>query len=218
MWWNRKQRDFNAEIEAHLQLEADQFRAGGLTPDEADAAARRDFGNRTLAEERFYESQRWMFFDTLVRDVRFAARVLMKDASFSLLAILGLALGIGLSTTIFALINTAIHIRSAMGETDPGYVGIVRTEKGHPRAEARLSYPDYVYFQSRATVFRDIKAESGRYLFILGSLSSRGSGPRRRRPRAGLIRRISCRRRGFDPRSAELFRRRRSGSADLPSR
>jgi predicted permease len=139
-----------------------------LTPAEAEAAARRAFGNRTQAEERFYESQRWMFFDTLVRDVRFAGRVLMKDARFSLLAILGLALGIGLSTAIFALINTAIHVRSAMGETDPDYVGIIRSEKGHPRAESSLSYPDYVYFQSRATSFRDIKAESGRFNFILG--------------------------------------------------
>src|SRR5580704_1549067 len=168
MWWKRKQRDFSAEIEAHLQLEADQLRADGLTPDEANAAARRAFGNRTQAEERFYESQRWMFFDTLVRDVRFATRVLMKDARFSLLAILGLALGIGLSTSIFALINTAIHARSEMGETDPGFFGIARTEKGHPHAEPSLSYPDYVYFHSRATAFRAMRAESGRFLLMLG--------------------------------------------------
>src|SRR5580658_5626761 len=135
MFWRRKQRDFNAEIEAHIQLEADQLRADGLTPKEARAAAIRTFGNRTLAQERFYESRRWMFLDNLFRDVRFATRVLAKDARFSVMAILGLALGIGSSTAIFALINTAIHVRAEMGETDPGYLGITRTEKGHPRAD-----------------------------------------------------------------------------------
>ena len=52
MWWKRKQRDFNAEIEAHLQLEADQLQAEGLTPAEAQAAAQRVFGNPMSAQER----------------------------------------------------------------------------------------------------------------------------------------------------------------------
>jgi putative ABC transport system permease protein len=169
MWWKRKQQDFNAEIEAHIELEADQLRADGMPPSEARAAALRAFGNRTLAEERFYESGHWMFLENLFRDIRFAMRVLTKDARFSFLAILGLALGIGLSTAIFTLINTAISMRSDMGETDPAYVALTRIEKGHPRADAGLSYSDYLYLQSRATSFRAIKAESGRFRLILGS-------------------------------------------------
>lgn len=169
MFGKRKQSDFHAEIEAHIELEAERLREDGLTPSEAREAARRTFGNRTLAEERFYESRRWMLLDNVLRDVRFATRVLMKDARFSILAILGLALGIGWSTSIFALINTAIHARAEMGETDPGFFGIARIEKGHPHAEVSLSYPDYVYFQSRATAFRAIKAESGRFGLILGA-------------------------------------------------
>jgi hypothetical protein len=89
MWWKRKQRDFNAEAEAHLQLEADELVSEGLPPSEAQAAARRAFGNRMSAQERFYESTRWMLWDHLVRDVRFAARVLTKDARFSVLATVG---------------------------------------------------------------------------------------------------------------------------------
>jgi macrolide transport system ATP-binding/permease protein len=168
MWWTRKQQDFNAEIEAHLQLEADRLREDGLTPEDARAKALKTFGNRTLAEERFYESRRWILLDNLLRDVRFAARVLRKDARFTLLAILGLALGIGLSTAIFALINTAIGLSSAVGETDPGFFGIARIEKAHPRADVGLSYPVYLYFRSRATAFRAIKAESGRFLLMMG--------------------------------------------------
>jgi hypothetical protein len=83
MWWRRKQQDFSAEIDAHLQLEADELASEGLTPSDAQAAARRAFGNRMKAEERFYESTHWMLWDHLVRDVRFAVRVLTNDARFS---------------------------------------------------------------------------------------------------------------------------------------
>src|SRR6185503_8186583 len=103
MWWKRRQRDFKAEIDAHLQLEADELRAEGLPAAEAWYAAARTFGPRTAVEERFYESSRWMWAEFFLRDVRFAARVLLRDARFSALAVLGLALGIGISTAIFAV-------------------------------------------------------------------------------------------------------------------
>jgi hypothetical protein len=112
MWRKRKQQDFHAEIEAHLQLEADQLRAEGMPPGEAQSAARRAFGNRTAAEERFYESTRWMIFDHLLRDLRFASRILAKDTVFSILAVLGLALCIAVSTATFALFNAAVILQS----------------------------------------------------------------------------------------------------------
>lgn len=85
----RRQQDFDAEIEAHLQLEADQFRSEGLTEAEARLAALQAFGNRTSAQERFYESARRMFFHHLARDVRLAVRVLKKDGTFSAVAVAG---------------------------------------------------------------------------------------------------------------------------------
>jgi hypothetical protein len=54
----RKQEDFEAEIEAHLALEADHLRNHGLTDEQAKTAARRAFGNATLITERFYEKGR----------------------------------------------------------------------------------------------------------------------------------------------------------------
>src|ERR1043166_2137974 len=130
MWWKRKQRDFHAEIEAHVQLEAEALRADGLTAAEAEAAARRAFGNRTAVEERFYESGRWMWWDHLARDVRFAARLLMKDARFSALAVLGLALGLGVSTAIFSLIVTSLKTSNASILDPASYVGLNQFEKG----------------------------------------------------------------------------------------
>jgi hypothetical protein len=55
----RSQDDFDAEMQAHVELEADRLREEGMTQDDALAAARRAFGNRALAGERFYHSTRW---------------------------------------------------------------------------------------------------------------------------------------------------------------
>jgi predicted permease len=172
MWWKRKQQDFNAAIEAHLQLEAEQLQAEGLTPAEAQAAAHRAFGNRMSAEERFYESGRWMFWDHLLRDVRFATRVLKKDAAFSALAVLGLALGLGGSTAIFALINAVLQFSDDASVQDrASYVGLDSRALDTGRF-GPLSYSDYRYYQDHATAFRTMNAQSSRFRFILGPFSS----------------------------------------------
>src|SRR5262245_15766557 len=152
MWRKRKQPDFRAEIDAHLELEADRLREEGHDPAEAKAAALRAFGNRTAVEERFYESRRWMFLEHRLRDIRFAARVLAKDPWFTLLAILGLALGIGVSSGIFALIHASIQVNEVR---DPdSFVGITRLV--HGRAQGDFSYPEYRHYRDRASSLRDV--------------------------------------------------------------
>ena len=57
----RKPADFRSEIESHIELEADRLVQEGLSREEARAAAKRSFGNTTLAQERFYEVGRWLW-------------------------------------------------------------------------------------------------------------------------------------------------------------
>src|SRR5690242_21882606 len=75
----RKTSDFGDEIEAHIRLETERLREQGLSEEDARAAARRAFGNVTQARERFYESGRWLWFDHLWRDIRYALRLLRKS-------------------------------------------------------------------------------------------------------------------------------------------
>ena len=109
-WRKRKQSDFVAEIEAHLELEAEQLKEQGLREEDACTAAQRAFGNITQAQERFYESGHWLWWDHLVQDVRYGLRQLNKRKVTSAAAILSLGLAIGACTSAFRLID-ALFLR-----------------------------------------------------------------------------------------------------------
>src|SRR5688572_1449557 len=91
----RGDRDFDEEIRAHLELEADQLVDEGLTPDEARHAARRAFGNVTGVRERFYESRRVLWVDHLRQDLKSAVRSVTRYPVACAVAVISLAGGIG---------------------------------------------------------------------------------------------------------------------------
>ena len=158
----RRPADFNAEIQEHLQLEVDRLREQGVSKEEAETAARLAFGNFTRAEERFYESGRWLWWDHLRQDVRFGLRLLVKKPGFTIVAVLTLALGIGANTAIFSLVN-AVLLRM-LPVRDPQQLVVLGDPTipnarlgGTPRPDV-FSYPLYREFRDHNSVFTGLYA------------------------------------------------------------
>jgi macrolide transport system ATP-binding/permease protein len=110
-WWvhrRRKEDELREELEFHLANEVDERQADGLTKEQARRAARRDLGNETLLREDARALWSWILLEQLAQDVRYALRTMAASKTFSAMAILSLALGIGANTAIFSFMDSIL--------------------------------------------------------------------------------------------------------------
>jgi putative ABC transport system permease protein len=97
--------ELSESIREHIDEMVDVLIDKGMSREEAERIARRDFGNVTRIEERSREVWQWPSVEGTVADMRFALRQLVKSPGFTITAVLTLALGIGATTAIFTLVE-----------------------------------------------------------------------------------------------------------------
>ena len=165
-WRHRCQEDadLDEEVRAYFDTLVERFEAQGLTNKEARCAARLHFDGPEQVKQKVRETRIGASLETVLQDLHYAWRSLLKNPGFTTIAVLTLAVGIGANTAIFSLIN-AVMLRTLPVEaperlallTDPADAGVdMDTTQGGLRT--MLSYPEFQELRARNTVFSGLFA------------------------------------------------------------
>ena len=152
------ERDAEREIQTHLDLEAEERRADGLSEGAARTAALRAFGNPALVREDLRAVRRLPWVDDLRRDVQYAVRSLRRTPGFALLVAASTALGIAAATVIVAMLNAAVFVSLPVARSDR-LVAVTEIDRRSGVAGNELSYPDVLDVR-RINAFEGVAAVS----------------------------------------------------------
>src|SRR5919112_1082307 len=110
-WWHRlfRRRKLDEELEKELSFHLDQHTSDlieeGYSPEEARRRARIALGGPEQVKEACRDARGTRWLNDLVRDLRYAVRILSKQPGFTIVAVLTLGLGIGVNTAILSAVN-----------------------------------------------------------------------------------------------------------------
>ena len=153
--------DFSEELQSHIDLETDWLVAEGMSEDAARAAAHRAFGSVAIANERFYESSRWMWLDQLAQDLRYAWRGMRHSPAFVITTVCTLAVGLGLLTIAFTVFNVYVLRPFAIRDPNSLHQIVWRAREGGGQG---FRWRDYDELSRRSDLFSAVIGEHTRYV------------------------------------------------------
>jgi hypothetical protein len=134
---------------------AAELEAEGMMMEDARAEARPRFGNVTLKHEESREIWISRFLSELGQDGRYGLRMLVKNPTLTIVAVLTLALGVGANTAIFSIVD-AVLLRALPYREPDRLVRVFFNEPGVGLKDVRFSKPELDDLLTRAGVFEDV--------------------------------------------------------------
>jgi predicted permease len=161
MFFQRDQFDANLEeeMQLHVELRRQQQIEAGVPPEIARSAARRRFGNEAAIKEKSHLTWGWSWLETMLQDVVYGVRSMLRSPALVAAALLSLALGIGANTAIFSLLD-AVMLRS-LPVKQPSQLVLLGKGDWDGISDAfaiteLYSYPFYREMQKNNAVFSDV--------------------------------------------------------------
>jgi predicted permease len=160
-----RERDLERELRSDLELESEEQRAAGLSPEEARYAAQRAFGNTASIKEDVRQMWGWTIFGQIRQDLRFAARTLRKSPGYTLATVLTLAIGISANSAIFSVANGVLLKPLPFEHSDQLVEVFARDAQGHRQY---VSQPDLDDWRTMTHSFSGMASQVGQSVNLTG--------------------------------------------------
>ena len=178
----RMMEDLDQDIHDFIERETQDNIERGMPPDEAHYAALRKFGNAVRVKEETRDVWSFNWLEQLWQDTRFGIRMLVGNPGFAAVAVLSLALGIGVNSTIFSVVSTMLLRKPPVKDPDGLMVlsskNVGAVGAGDEASRSPVSPPDFLDWRAQATAFSEIAAASSFENDIQATLSG-GNQPER---------------------------------------
>src|SRR5277367_6597391 len=153
------EQELSDELQFHLDKKTQQYIDTGMSAEEAHRKALREFGGLEQSKENSRDARRVNVIETLIQDVRFGIRMLLKNAGFTATAVLTLALGIGANTAIFSMVNS--FLLRPLPVKNPEQITVLAMQLKKGELQTDFSYPEFEDLQKQSSsVFSDVIALS----------------------------------------------------------
>jgi predicted permease len=155
----RKEEELREELEFHLAEDADERRVDGVARDEAQSAARREFGSLARITEDTRAAWGWPKAEQFTQDVKYAARMVRRTPGFAAAVIVSLALGIGANTAIFSVVYSVLLKPLPYPHAERMYSAqVVIPERRGQIPSLPATVQAYLEWRKTTTAFADISA------------------------------------------------------------
>ena len=170
----RAEDELAREIASHRDLFEDDLRRQGLTDDEVRAAAGRAFLGVEAAKDAQRDTRSFAWLEDARRDLRYAFRMLAHHSGFTLAIVLTLALGIGVATAVFSLVNAVVLRPLDYGKPDD-LVQLYETGKREGGEADWVAFPNFRDWQSGSRVFEHMAAYRFQMVTMVGGKQPEGA-------------------------------------------